>query len=67
MAILDTTGSADRQVRFIFADRVVAVELSHDTTLEGIAAAWHYLSLDAEHPPLGIAVTFPISRQAARR
>ena len=61
MAILDTPSATDRQVRFIFADRVVALELGHDTTLEGIAAAWHYLSVVADHPPLGIAVTFPTS------
>jgi hypothetical protein len=67
MAILDKSHTADRQVRFIFADKVVAVELGDDTTLEGIAAAWHYLTLDASEAPLGIAVTFPQAGQSTRR
>ncbi len=68
MPILDTTTtSPDRQVRFIFADRVVAVGLGNDVTLGSIAAAWHYLTVDSIHQPLGIAVTFPMNSNEAAR
>lgn len=66
MPILDTTSSPDCQIRFIFADRVVAVGVEDDITWGSIAAAWHYLTVDADHQPLGVAVTFPAdSRQAS--
>jgi hypothetical protein len=65
MSILDTASSPDCQVRFIFADRVVAVGVDDDVTLGGIAAAWQSLTIDADHLPFGIAVTFPMhDRQA---